>query len=108
MKIKAMYMPDEHRSLLKGFIVTSNLNVITIAVIDPNMAIKNSVVRDGTEYLSVRTPASNERFLTCLEHAKNSIGDHAWDAMRKEAAQRYKIADMIPNSKYFHVLKNKS
>lgn len=107
MKIQAMYLPKEQEALIKGFVINKNgNNDLTIAVVDPDMDDKpvESVIRD-IQYasLSIINPLNNVRLMNCLEYAKRFVENDEWDAMRKEAIQRFKLdSGIIPNSRHFN------
>lgn len=102
MTINAMYLPKERKALISGFICTRSADSIMIAVVDPDMNIMESEIKDVERAaLSVNNPLNNYRFIKCLAHAKKAIGDKEWDALRKEAVQRFKLGSIIPNSKFF-------
>lgn len=106
MIIKAMYLPKERKALIKGFVCSKNVGSITIAVVDPDMDNKlvETEIKD-IQYaqLSINSPLNNVRFLKCLEHAKKSMDNKEWDALRKEAVQRFKIGSIIPTANNFDV-----
>lgn len=103
MTASAMYFPGGHQTFIGGFVVTRKCNDGTmISVVDPELEADEARVCDvQEEALSVNCPAGNDRLLRCLGHAKKSVSDAEWDAMRREAVQRFGIADLIPDSKYF-------
>lgn len=105
MKVNAMYMPNERRSLLRGFVVIKNNdNSFTVAVVDPEMNgnLCESIIKDVQRAkLSFNSPMKNDRFISCLAYAKQTISDTEWDAMRTEIVQRHKLGSLIPDSKFF-------
>lgn len=104
MIINAMYLPKERRALITGFVCTKHIDSLVIAVVDPEMndKIVETEIRDiQRASLSFNNPLNNTRFLKCLQHAKEAISDKEWDAMRKEAVQRFKLGTIIPDSKFF-------
>ena len=104
MIVNAMYIPKERKALISGFVCSKNANSVMIAVVDPDMddKIVETEIKDVERAtLSFNNPLNNVRFIKCLVHAKKTMDDKQWDALRKEAVQRFKLGNLIPDSKFF-------
>jgi len=109
MNVKAMYMPMKQGgvSLIRGFVATKGKledECVMVSVVDPDLRGDEDgpQIKDvEVQILSTNSPYTNDRFLKCLTAAKKLVEDKEWDAMRKEAAQKFGISGIIPDSKYF-------